>query len=244
MSLGTLTGLKLLLSKSLTDTSIDPLLQGCLDAADRVARTYCKRPGLVSPPVTYTGLIMNGTGRDTILLPHRPVVSLASVYQDLTAYGGDNPVSAFAATTLLTAGVDYMLEHDDSTGTYSSASGIIRRLKSSNLLAMSGIVPSIPYGTLTTGPAGPRWARVYGSIKVTFTAGYVAGGVPADLQMAVNEIAAWIKRAGPFGGLPMQSENLGEYGYTLGVHALQGAPELGSARQILSAHRERFLEVW
>ena len=24
-------------------------------------------------------------------------------------------------------------------------------------LAMSGIVPSIPYGTLTTGPAGPRW---------------------------------------------------------------------------------------
>jgi hypothetical protein len=238
--LGTLSGLKILLGKSLADVSIDPQLMACLDVAEQAMRTYCKRPGLVSPPVTYSPVYLTGSGIDTLLLPHYPITALASIYEDFAGYFGTG-TNPFPANTLLTEGTDYVLERDDPSGQYLSLSGVVRRLKSLNIGALTGIIPSLPYGTLTGGTRGPCWSKAPGCLKIAFTAGYIAGSVPADLQGAVNEIAAWVKRNAPYGGNPITSENLGSYGYTLAVAGITGAPPLGSARQALSAYRQRFL---
>jgi hypothetical protein len=246
-ALASLSQLKILLSVALSDTSQDAILQQCLDAATQAAQSYTKRPGLVSPPVTYDGtgsnprpVYLSGTGTDTIRLPHYPVGgSSITIFEDLMGFFGTAP-NAFAAAAL-TEGVDYVLGRDDPTGTYLSLSGIVHRLRSPNLSSVLGVVPGgVPYGTLSGGPAGPTWSRSQGSVKVTFTAGFVAGGVPPDLANAVAEIAAWTKRNGQFGGQEMvASENLGSYGYSVAAAGVGSAPALGSVRQTLSRYRDR-----
>ena len=241
MGLASLSQLKILLSVSLSDTSQDALLQQCLDAATSAAQNFTKRPGLVSPPVAYTSVILDGTGTETLRLPHYPVTALASLYEDLTAFGG-TASGAFSAPAL-TEGFDYYLKRDDPSGTYLSLSAVVIRIRSPNLQSVLGVIPGgLPYGTLAGGPPGPYWPKARGSVKVNFTAGFVAGGVPLDLASAVAEIAAWVKRCGPFGGQGMLSaESLGAYSYSLAAAGVGSAPELGSVRQILSRYRERTL---
>lgn len=251
MALGTLSGLKILLNVSLSDVSQDGLLQACLDASDLAIRNWTKRPGLVSPALTYDGvgtdpqpIYLDGTGQQQILVTHRPVVSTTgggvalAVYEDLGGYAGTAP-GAFASTTLLTEGTDYLLTRDSNDPNFLSMSGILIRLRSANFSYQGGMIPYAPYGTLTAGPAGPRWARAWGSIKVVATCGYPAGTVPADLQMAAEQVAAWVKRNGPFGGQEMfASEQLGQYHYALASLGDKAIPAIGGVHQVLAGYRE------
>ncbi len=241
MSLASLSQLKVLLSVPLGDVTKDSILQGCLDGAEEVARDFTKRPGLKSPPVAYTNIILDGTGTFTLRLPHYPVGGTGiTLYEDLAAFGGTNPAGAFANAPLV-EGYDYYLKRDDPTGTYLSLSGVVTRIRSPNLQSVLGISPmGLPYGTLAGGSPGPIWPAAVGSVKVACTAGFLAGQVPNDLSTAVCEIAAWIRRNAQYGGmLYLASESLGAYSYSVGLVPLQQAPELGSARQILSRYRDR-----
>lgn len=235
--LATLTALKVGLKVSLSDTSSDQLLQLCLDAAERAVRTFCKRPGLQSPAAAWTEY-QDGSGTDRLVLRHYPVTALTSVNEDVAGYYG-TPAGAFASTTGLTEGTDFVLDRKASSSSWLSDSGILFRLKSSNPYTLAGIMPSLPYGTLVSGPPGPRWLRSIGGIKIVYAAGYPAGAVPDDLANAVLQVAAYIKRVLPMGGLHLSSESLGGYSYSLAMTALNGLPELGSARQILSQFRDQ-----
>lgn len=85
-----------------------------------------------------------------------------------------------------------------------------------------------------------RWPRGTGNIKVTYVGGYTT--VPADIQLAVHQVAAWIRKTAEHGGSSLASENLGDYGYALGgpVGTMTGIgvgfPVM--VRQILARHRE------
>ncbi len=239
MALATLYNLKPLLNIAPDNTAQDTLLTQCLAVAEEAVRGYCHRPGLVSPPVAYTAYL-DGTGTDTARLPHYPVTLLTSISEDPGGYYGTSP-NSFGTGSLLTEGTDFVLVRDDPSAVYLSLSGLLKRLRGGNLGTLYGGWPMLTYGTLAGGPAGPRWFKTPGSIKAVFTAGYTATAVPADLTGAVAQIAAWIKRFGPFGGLTAQSEHLGEYAYQLAQHALGTMPELGSSRQILAKYRERVL---
>lgn len=81
---------------------------------------------------------------------------------------------------------------------------------------------------------GGVWPVGAGNIKVTYTAGYTT--VPADIALAVHMTCAVIRES-KTNGLPMQSETLGRYSYSLLAGSSQET-ELTSARSILNRYRE------
>lgn len=95
--------------------------------------------------------ITPGFGPDVLKLPQVPVKSVASVYEDAGAYGGQ-AAGAWATDTLLTAGEDYFVDFNESG---ICKTGFVRRI------------------------AG-RWCSVPRSIKVSYNAGYSAGELSGE----------------------------------------------------------------
>lgn len=208
LGLTTLSRLKLALGKSVTDTSEDDKLLTLLDAAEAAVARYLNRNLLQA---TYTEYF-DGMGRPTLVLSHRPVVSVTGVWVDPVGYYGQS-AGGFAASTALTQGADFALI---APGTNEKNPGTLRMLSA-----------------LWDGTGLSNWPQGQGNIKVTYVAGYTQ--VPADVSQAVAMIVGqMIAQAG--NGLPMQSETLGEYSYTL----LTGASGqlMAGARQLLNAYRE------
>ena len=83
---------------------------------------------------------------------------------------------------------------------------------------------------------GGNWPEGNGNIKVVYTAGY--SSVPADLQLAVNQICAGVYNSRIQGGF-VGKETFGEYSYELvnGGDLPSGA-EIASARETLARYRE------
>ena len=236
-----------MLSSSVGDTSQDAILQQYLDAAAGAVRAYLQRGrGRVAfagwPEEATDTLYLSGSGQMELVLPYKPVTALTELYLDLGAHFGQAP-GAFGASTLLAAGVDYALRLDDGTG--SSASGIIYRLAGSSAggsvgnwnwgATEYGSLGNIP--TLTAGRGGPVWPKAPGCLKAVLTAGYAEDAVPVEISQAVLNVAAYIRRTAPLGGLFLQSENLRDYGYTIGQRAMNIAPEIGDTRQMLARFR-------
>ena len=112
----------------------------------------------------------SGDNSPFLMLRQYPVTAVSAVYYDDSAYFG-TATGAFAASTLLTNGVDYCLvSGQNGTG----SQGILRRI---------GTVwygrPSREIGVVENLPPIPA-----GNIKVQYTAGYVA--LPAAITMGVN----------------------------------------------------------
>lgn len=241
MALATVANLKLLLG--ITGSGQDSLLTLVLNAAESSVRTWLQRGkargAFVSWPESGSDtMYLDGSGTAELVLPFRPVTTLTSVYLDVGGQYG-TATGAFAATTLLTEGTDFVLKRDD--GASVSASGILVRLGTSSVGTLGGLGLHAEFGaigpmpTLTAGRS-VAWPRVRGCIKATWTAGFTS--VPNDLSMAVLQVAAFIKRTGPFGGQnPVLSESLRDYSYSVGTTALGSSPDLGSVRQILSRYR-------
>ena len=208
LGLTTLSRLKLALGKSVTDTSEDDRLLTLLDAAEAAVSRYLNRNLLQA---TYTEYL-DGMGRPTLVLSHRPVVSVTGVWVDPVGYYGQSE-GGFASSTALTQGQDWALM---APGTNEKNPGTLRMLSA-----------------LWDGTGLSNWPQGQGNVKVTYVAGYTQ--VPADVSQAVAMIVGqMIAQAG--NGLPMQSETLGEYSYTL----LTGASGqlMAGARQLLNAYRE------
>lgn len=243
MSLATLANFKLILG--ITTSTQNTLLQLYLDAADAAVRSYLQRgknrAAFTSWPESGSDtMYLDGTGRQELVLPFRPVTAIASIYLDLGANYGTTS-GAFGSSTLLTEATDYVMVRDD--GATTSSSGIVRRLGGSTTASgnfwgwdPNDTVGLGPLPSLTAGRGGPFWPRIPGSIKITYTAGFAT--VPTDLSMAALAIASYIRRTAPLGGVPLSSESLRDYSYSLGTSGAIGQmPELGSARMLLAKYR-------
>ena len=144
-------------------------------------------------------------------LPELPVRSVASVYEDVSADGGQG-VSDFPASTLLTAGVDYYLDY--------TTSGLS---KSGHLVKCS-----------SAWPAKPR------TVKVTYTAGYthaeLTDGIAADIKLAcLVTIQHYWARRGADGGRTIKSESIGDYSVTFAGNASVALPT--EAKRLLQPFR-------
>ena len=219
MALATLTLFKNLYGEPAAAS--DPQAQAMLDAASSAIESWCMRTFASASYVEYhTG---NGTAR--LALRHRPVIAVSELLYDPAGHFGEAS-GGFASTTALSEGIDWVLDADRGTGSISS-SGILFRIG-----GMWPLASRLP--VRMAHEAGPA----YGSIKVTYTAGYAT--IPADLQHACCQLAARMLRGFRLGGDALKTERLGDYSYGLGALEDSGSkdPAIGSIRAVLSRYKE------
>lgn len=242
MALANISEIKTLLG--ITGTTEDAKLTVMVAAASASIQNYCGRnfestvygTGNTSAYSAGgdSGYYSGDNSRD-LILRQRPVTTVTSVYQDETGRFGDNPDGAFASSTLLVAGTDYVLMWDGqlpSVSTRCSYSGILRKL--------TGVWPAS--WKYSAGTINPQIMNSTGNIKVTYTAGYTT--VPADISYAVALVVAQMRRTAPFGGESLTSEHFESYGYTLGGGkggSQSSVIKLGEVASILNRYREIFI---
>jgi hypothetical protein len=209
--LTTLEAVKTHLGMASEDTTLDPQLNQLLAAVDAAIKKQLKQN---FEEDTYTEFY-DGTGSERLYLRQTPVQSTGlTVYEDSNGNYGQTS-GAFAASTLLTLGTDYVLAVDQPDGT--SLQGVLVRLYG----VWSG---RTLYGPkeLTGSPSD-----ALGSIKVTYTAGYET--IPYDLATD---------------GQAMRSENYDYYGYTraaMSELAKGDLGTLGTAANILASYNRKSL---
>lgn len=164
----------------------------------------------------------SGNGTSKLLLDHTPVQSITSVYEDEAGYFGE-PAGAFASTTLLTAGTDYVLKRDEASESNVSNSGIVLRL---NQLWKR---PTARVQGLLTSAAGDAM----GNIKVAYVAGYLR--LLGDVALAANQFVAMLARSAA-DGTPMQREKYDYYEYQM-LEPDKEAKALNSVKHLLRSYK-------
>lgn len=112
----------------------------------------------------------DGSGRESLVLRRRPLTAIATLHLDQSGRYGQLS-GAFASSTLLVEGTDYMLPRVDQT---EGNGGRVLRIND-------------------------VWPHVRGCIKVKYTAGYTA--VPEDLKLAVLTLCAQVRAGCEKGGI-------------------------------------------
>lgn len=166
----------------------------------------------------------DGLGYPDIVL--RPwTLTITDVWLDGTGYYGDG-ANAFASSTKLTKGQDYVLVKGDD-----SRAGLLRRLTNSVFWFPSDLVFHRGGGGL--GYRKPAfWPAGYGNVKVKYDYGFAT--IPDSIKAAVSTAVGIFMNSVKF-GFPTQSESLGDYSYSL---AVAREPEFGSVRQLLVSYRD------
>ena len=215
MALTTLADLKTYLG--ISDSSEDALLNLLIADADAAILGYIGRTIEQATLTEY----YSGDGTQMLLLKQRPVTAVTSVHVYQSGYSGQGS-GAFASSTEWTAGEDFyirtVVENESNTG---------------ELVAIKGP------GTFTADhqpKTWGEWPRGTGNIKVVYTAGYST--VPSDLAGACRILVAWM-RASRDNGMPVKSEKLGAYSYTLMDDT--GGPELATVRGACNRYRNMIL---
>ena len=215
MALTTLADLKTYLG--ITDSSEDDLLNLLIADADAAILGYLDRSIEQATLTEY----YSGDGTTNLLLQQRPVTAITSVHVDSGAYAGQAS-GAFASTTEWTAGEDFyaqsVVENESNPG---------------NIIAIKGPGTFTADGDRQT---GGEWPRGTGNIKVVYTAGYST--VPGDLAAACRILVAWMWSSRD-NGMPVKSEKLGSYSYTLLEDT--GIPELSTIRGLCNRYRNMVL---
>lgn len=140
---------------------------------------------------------LSPSGEDVVTVTRGPVTAWVNVWEDWSGWFGQ-PADSFDATaSLLTLGTDYAAEMVD--GRYT---GRLLRIGSRWPVARSRYV----------GRLAPHQTPAYGSVKVTYTAGY-DDGAPADVAAAAYREASMVHRNSA-GGM-VASETVDGYGLTL-----------------------------
>lgn len=193
-------------------------------------------------PTTFTGCTGGtGTMQNNAQATNPFSVYSPVVWYDPTAARGQSP-TAFGVGTQMVLGAQYMVVTDkEGTGSTQailpqgcqvSNRGLIKRWAGGGYPIMGWWFPQNYFGDKLAGVRKPIWNIGDGCIKVAYTAGFVQP--PPDLNYVTCQLVAQMVRIQP-NGADMASENLGQYSYNV----LQGDPEMGSMRQILSRWRER-----
>ncbi len=159
----------------------------------------------------------SGTGTNVFVLKQRPVQALGlAISVDQTGYFGMNPNGAFASTTLLVEGTDFVLKRDNANQTEICLSGKVMRIGTywQRPVARSlGLMAGSPGDAL-------------GNIKAVYTAGWMP--LQDNVRMACCEYVN-IMRRGP----GVLSEHYDYYGYNLDP-AKDRDNVLGGVRDLLS----------
>lgn len=208
-----LTGLKLPSSQT---TRVDQLRQ----QVEKAIKGYCKwEIEAAANQVEF----YDGNGYRDIILRQPYVSSIDNVWLDNTGAYGDGP-SAFASTSVLTKGTDYVLVKTGADG----KAGLLRRLTNSAHYYPSDLVFQRGAGGLSyRRPA--YWPAGYGNIKVQYD--YGLSTIPADIVLAVTMGVGLIMNS-VRSGFPITSESLGDYSYSLSMEK-----SWGDVRSILAPYR-------
>lgn len=238
MALVTVSAVKTFLG--ITGTAEDAKLAALVLAADRAIKvdtgcdiesgTYGTSASAVTNGLGDSGYY-SGDNSEMLLLRQRPVTAVASIYVDDTGRFGDNPDGAFASSTLLTAGTDYVVMWD---GTLPGAT--TRCSKCAMVKRLNGLWPGA--WRYSRGTINPQLTNQHGNIKVSYTAGYTT--VPADIAYACTLVVAFMRRTVVYAGMNPQSEHYEDYGYSLMSATQSSIMQIGEVRQILN----RYKEVW
>lgn len=171
-------------------SGIDSLVTSLISRAQAFAEKHCDVGSF--DEATYTDAVYDGSGTDQIRLRNIPVTAVTAV----------KIRTGLADATLETQATNtYLFETD--------RSGLLTRLTNTPVwpgesVPVNGAVSLTP---LAVWPAGRQ------NIVVTYTAGYDASTMPADLKHAIcRMVDAYRGRIG-LGGF--QSESMGAYSYTL-----------------------------
>lgn len=205
-----------------TDTSETAFLDQLVASVDASIKKWIDRD---IEQATYTDYY-SGNNSKVLVLNEYPVANAAAVtgvYQDDFAYWGQAPNAFDPTLSVLVQGTNYAVVLDGRGGEASTA----------RLFRLDGVWAGrweFKRGLLT-----PGLKSGVGNIKVTYTAGYAAGAIPQDLQLAFWQICAQVRAARSL-GRPMKSEGLGEYHYDL-EEQIKDALRVGTVEQVLSRYR-------
>jgi hypothetical protein len=189
----------------------------------------------------------SGNGLRELALRQRPVTAVSRLNIDSAGFYSQGP-NAFPSNNDLIEGTDFAIQFDSFvSGINASRRGILERLNGGvwDILSRDSFFAggwyggfSYQYATNTGKLAREVSTRLYGgNILVAYTAGYTT--IPNDIVLAATLYVTMLRRTIKFGGWMPQSENLGEYGYSLASMSQLGmAPEVGTIRQLLSRYRE------
>jgi len=207
-----------------------------LDAAIGAVIAYIRwNPERVTDEVLY----LDGTGLPELVMPGKPVnTTVTEVRLDYQGGRGQVP-NSFGTDTVLTQGVDYLLDADR---------GILEMYKTPASVLLGwpsyGAGPGIQWsGVSNYGMRAAYWPRIKGCVKVTRSNGYTAATCPADLRGAVIQIAAWLRANQTWGGWVQGSQSYIDASVGLVQAASEtlgsvSVPALGTARQMLAPYRE------
>lgn len=199
MALTTLISLKTHLSIPLTDTSEDDLLNQLIEQVSSLVISWLNQE---IAQTTYTEY-PEGHGTKFLRVKYTPLISVTSIYEDTGR--------VFAASSLLTAGVDYSVIE----GQIYRLNGVWQRAVQNTFgLLYNTTVPSV------------------GIYKVTYMAGYAT--TPADIMLHVNTAIAKVRATAEFGQVVL-SERFEQYKYILSP--LNSALVLDYVKTYLSAYR-------
>lgn len=220
MSFTSLSVLKRHLDIESNDLTQDARLEQMRQQSEQAVLTYLNRNSLER--VTYTEYY-DGNGLTKLVLRNIPVVSITSIYEDRNGgYYGD-AVSAFPTSSLLTAGVDYVLQRDGKSPEVGKSGMVIR---------IGSVWPALSeriYGLL----AGDSVNGI-GNVKITYIAGYAS--VPSDISLAVYQFIGELLGTAKTGGA-LQRERLDYYSYDRGTIDMSTFGMSGAAK-LLAPYRD------
>lgn len=155
----------------------------------------------------------SGTGTQRLCLKSRPVFpDSLSVYVDGSAYYGSAPNAFDPTASLLTYGQDYFIEIDTVNFDPLTNSPLPSTSRSGVLVRIKDVWPR-PTARVA-GLLSPFLTRDYGSIKVTYEAGYTADTLPAVIRSAANLGVARMRYIFPL-GMEIGSESYEERSISL-----------------------------
>lgn len=120
---------------------------------------------------TYTEQVVDGTGRQRLYLPNRPLTAVSEVRVSGEGVAGVNNSSDFDSSTIWNVNDDYVID-----------SLTQDERNQSLLVAVYGV-----------------WPLGIKNVRVTYTAGYTT--VPADIKLAAYQIAARVRNGRTRGGM-------------------------------------------
>lgn len=198
---------------------------------------------------SFTGCTLGGPA-GTMNSTYANGVTSPVVFVNPQGYFGQGPAPGFFATTSpgtsqLFMGTQFAVNVDAAgQDGMRSERGLLTRVGGAGG-AWVGMFPPDGYGWSgkLAGRAFSSWPQGTGNIWVKYTAGYAPYGsgyhpqVPEDLQYAVGLMVAYMVRNAPR-GVPLTSESLGSYSYSILDKASTEIPELGSLARTLAPFRE------
>lgn len=206
-------------------TSQDARLNLLIPIAERLVKDFCRRE---FESRSYTEFY-SGNGSKFLVLRQFPVTSVEHVWEDANGMYGQNPDSAFGPETELVAGHDYSLRLDGNASGNSASGTLVR---DNGPWADRYLTRIAGFLTVDRSPE-------FGSIKVQYTAGYLA--VPEPLKLAVCNLVAIFRDQVNQPG-PLVEEQLGRWRkkYSAGV---VGSPGV-SPQYLLPPHIQAVLALY